>query len=211
MLFLVHLIILLILTPFTFVLLFTRTLSRFKFITKFRPLLDAYQGPYKIKFYYWTGVQLVIRVIFYGISSLDRSINLIVGIMLLSTMIAFEGVLRPFKEKHKNVQALLFILNLQLLFVILLHNEDNANSVNVLITLAAVHLFIIVIYHFCCYVHGGVIRNRMVSSVLTLKEGFINLINRRNVQQLEIPLRNIPPEVVIIIQSIKNHCLEKIS
>jgi len=50
----------------------------------FKPLLDAYQGPYKIKFYYWTGLQLVIRVLFFGISSLDITINLTAGIVILS-------------------------------------------------------------------------------------------------------------------------------
>ena len=49
-LFIVCCMIALILLPFSVILLCTRTLSRFKFIIKFKPLLDAYQGPYKIKF-----------------------------------------------------------------------------------------------------------------------------------------------------------------
>ena len=83
-LFIVCLILFLILVPFNIILLFTRTLSRFRFINKFRPLLDAYQGPYKIKFYYWTGLQLLIRIIFFGTSSLDRNLSLTVGITLFS-------------------------------------------------------------------------------------------------------------------------------
>ena len=83
-LFIVCLILFLILVPFNVILLFTRTLSRFRFINKFKPLLDAYQGPYKIKFYYWTGLQLLIRVICFGTSSLDRNLSLTVGIALFS-------------------------------------------------------------------------------------------------------------------------------
>ena len=49
-LFIVCIIIFLILIMFNIILLFTRTLSRFKFINKYKPLLDAYQGPYKDKF-----------------------------------------------------------------------------------------------------------------------------------------------------------------
>ena len=52
LLFIVCLILFLILVPFNVILLFTRTLSRFRFVNKFKPLLDAYQGPYKNKFYY---------------------------------------------------------------------------------------------------------------------------------------------------------------
>ena len=100
--FLLYCIIFLILLPFTLILLFTKTLSRFRFITKFTPLLDAYQGPYKIKFYYWTGVQLVIRVVFYGISSLDRNINHTIGIMLLTIIICFECVLKPYIKIIRN-------------------------------------------------------------------------------------------------------------
>ena len=58
-LFIVCLILFLILVPFNVILLFTRPLSRFKFINKFKPLLDSYQGPYKDKFYYLTGLQLL--------------------------------------------------------------------------------------------------------------------------------------------------------
>ena len=48
-LFIVYFILFLVLIPFNFILLFTRSLLRFNIITKFKPLLDAYQGPYKDK------------------------------------------------------------------------------------------------------------------------------------------------------------------
>ena len=59
-LFITFLIIFLIQVPFTIILLFNRPLQRFRYINKFKPLLDAYHGPYKDRFYYWTGLQLVI-------------------------------------------------------------------------------------------------------------------------------------------------------
>ena len=63
-LFVTCLIIFLILMPFNAFLLFTRSLMRFRFVSSFKPLLDAYFGPYKDKFYYWTGLQLLLRSIF---------------------------------------------------------------------------------------------------------------------------------------------------
>ena len=66
-LFIVCLILFLVLVPFNVILLYTRTLSQFQFINKFKPLLDAYQGPYKYMFYYWTGLQLLIRAVFFSI------------------------------------------------------------------------------------------------------------------------------------------------
>ena len=195
-LFLVCLLLFLILIPFNIILLFTKTLSRFKFITRFKPLLDAYQGPYKIKFYYWTGVQLVIRVLFYGISSLDRNINLTIGIMLLTIIVGLEGVLKPFTIKYKNYQELVFMFNLQFLFVVSLYNQDGTYNyfMNIMITSAAIHLFIIIIYHFSYYTCERIIRNRALSSALI--RWFSNLPNRQHVHQAggvqEIRLLDIP-------------------
>ena len=101
--FIVCVILFLILVSFDIILLFTRTLSRFRFINKFKPLLDAYQGPYKDKFYYWTGLQLLVRAVLFGISSLDRNINIAISILLLSVIIGLHGVMRPFKIKHNKL------------------------------------------------------------------------------------------------------------
>jgi len=194
-LFIVCLVLFLFLLSFNVLLLFTRPLSRFNFVTKFKPILDAYQGSYKDKFYYWTGIQLVIRVIFYGISSLDRNINLTIGIMLLTFITGLEGVLRPFKIKYKTYQELVLMFNLQFLFVISLYNQYSTFHcfVNIMISLAAVHLFSIVTYHVFYYLCGEAIRDRITSTVFI--QWLTNSVNRQNVQQQEIqeiPLHNIP-------------------
>ena len=68
----VCMIIFLLTIPFTIILLFIRTMSRFQIINKFKPSLDVYQGPCKDKFYYWTGLQLLIRIVIFGISLLHK-------------------------------------------------------------------------------------------------------------------------------------------
>ena len=45
-LFIVCLLLFMMLLPFNMILIFTRTLSQFKCINRFKPLLDANQGPY---------------------------------------------------------------------------------------------------------------------------------------------------------------------
>jgi len=195
LLFIVSSIMFLILLPFNVILLFTRTLSKFKFITKFKPLLDAYQGPYKIKFYYWTGVQLVTRVVFYGLASLDRNINLTLSTLLLTIIVGLEGILRPFKSKYKNYQELLFVFNLQSLFVILLYNDDNTYFIHTMIILAMFHLSTIVVYHFSYYACGGMIRRKVELTVDMLKRLFASTFNRQKVLQIkthDVELHNIP-------------------
>ncbi|XP_065901525.1 uncharacterized protein [Dysidea avara] len=180
-LFIVCCIIFSILLPFNIILLFTRTLSRFKFITKFKPLLDAYQGPYKIKFYYWTGVQLVIRIVFYGISSLERNINLTTGIMLLTIVAVLHGFVQPFKVKCKNYQEMMFIVNLQWILAVLQHSEENVTIVNILIILAGVQFICIITFRFVTYVCEGEIIDKVSRWLCKLFHS-----SRKVVQQFEL-------------------------
>ena len=158
-LFIVCLILFLILVPFNVILLFTRTSSRFRFINKFKPLLDAYKGPYRVTFEFWTGLQLLIRAVFFGLSSLDRDVNLIVSAILLAIFGGISGVMQPYESKAKSYQELLLILNLHGLCVILQHNY-NGTIVNTLIIMAAVHFIVIIMYHIIIHVRNGVIRNK---------------------------------------------------
>ena len=184
-LFIVCLILFLILVPLNVILLFTRTLSRFRFINKFKPLLDAYQGPYKNKFYYWTGLQLLIRVVFFGISSLDRNINIAISMILLSIIIGLHGVMRPFKIKYKNYQELLLFFNLHGLYVSLSYTGSQGTTVNIMITMAAFHFSLIIVYHMITYVCGGVIKNKILLSANTLTK-WITRLRSKQPQQFQL-------------------------
>ena len=86
-LFITCFILFLLLVPFNMSLVFTRQLSRFKHINCLKPLLDAYQGTYKNKFYFWTGLQLLVRAILFGLSAVDRNINLLISSILFVILI----------------------------------------------------------------------------------------------------------------------------
>ena len=199
-LFIVCLILFLILVPFNIILLFTRTLSRFRFINKFKPLLDAYQGPYKIKFYYWTGLQLVIRAALFGMSSLDRKINVAVSIIVFGIIIGIHGTIQPFKMKYKNYQELVLFLNLQGLYVMSLYDQGttNATIVNIMITMAIIHFTFIITYHIITYVRGGIIQNTIQLSVNLFKKWITcRLYKRSQPQQFQLQdsIRDNIPEV----------------
>ena len=179
-------IIFLILVPFNIILLFTRWLSRFTLINKFKPLIDAYQGPYKDKMYYWVGLQLVLRVVLFAVSSLYRNINLIIGIVLFTLVIGLHGTtLRPFKNEVKNYQEKIFIMNILILFALALYNHDTTNmtAVNVMIGLAMGHFILIVIYHIITYTLSGVTRNKLQLHINTLVGWIIRLLNKNPVHQ----------------------------
>ena len=124
-LFVVCLLIFLIMLPFNFILLFNRKLSWCKWINTFKPLLDAYLGPYKDKYSYWTGLQLLIRAIFLGLSACHQDVSLTSGIIILGSLLCVQGVVHPFKSRFMNIQESLVSLNLLAVHVTALHNNGN--------------------------------------------------------------------------------------
>ena len=118
---------LLIIIPFTLLVVFSPCLQSksnhctLRWIHRFKPLIDAYQSPYKDKFRYWTGLMLVIRNILLFVFALntlgDPSINLatIVTVMLcLLTFTWFTGDF-VYKKSVLNFLEMSFLLNLGLL------------------------------------------------------------------------------------------------
>ena len=160
------LILFLILVPFNVILLFTGTLSRFNVINKFKPLLDAYQGPYKIRFYYWTGLQLLIRAVIFGTSSLDRNLNLTINITLFSILEVIQGTAKPFKSQFKNFQEHLLFMNITILYAFLLYDHKAISTivVNIMISITAIYFMLIIAHHIIIYACSQVIRNKIKSS-----------------------------------------------
>ena len=178
-LFIVCLILFLILVPFNVILLFSKTLSKFRFINKFKPLLDAYQGPYKGKFYYWTGLQLLMRAVLFGIATLDKNINFTVSIILFGIMGIIQGAVNPFKITGKNYHELILMLNIQSLYTILLYSTDNnLTIVNIMIIMVAFQFICIIGYHIITHLCGRMIRNKVKLSVYTLKGWIDRLCNK---------------------------------
>ena len=145
--FIVSILLLTILTLFNIILVFARFLSFFHCINHFKPLLDAYHGPYKDKFYYWTGLQLVMRTVFFGLSALDRDTNLMLSILITGVATAIHGVLYPFKKKSRNIQELLILLNLQAIFVISLY------PTSIFLAMQILHIFPLLQFAFVILKH----------------------------------------------------------
>ena len=123
-LFMAALLVLLVLSlPYTALLLFIQCLqlkSKYRalfWIGKFKPLFDAYTGPYKDKHRYWTGFLLLVRAALFLIFSVnvfgDPAINLLTVVatvlFLFFKIIISKGV---YKVHYLNILEYTFILNL---------------------------------------------------------------------------------------------------
>ena len=146
---LVSFILFLTLLPFNVVLLFPRLLSRFKFVSRFKPLLDIYIGPFKDKISYWTGFLLFIRVIVLGLSTLDKYGTLFATGILLVGLLCIQGHMCPFKKKIKNVQESLLLFNLMIIHVAPLYKPHSIGLriSQVLLTVGVVYLILAITYY----------------------------------------------------------------
>ena len=153
-LFIVCLILFLILLPFNAILTFTKTSSNFAFINHFKPLIDAYQGPYKYKYYYWTGLQLVMRAVFFGLSALDKNVNLTVSIILLAVISITQANINPLKHNYKNFYELCYLFYLSTMYT--LSYGQYSIAVNIINTIAALQFLLIIIHHTISNICGGV-------------------------------------------------------
>ena len=108
LLFVICLLMFLLLTYFNTFLLFPRSLLRLKVVNKFKPLIDPYLSPYKDKNCYWTGLQLLLGNVFFGLSALDNTVSLLCGIILTTILLCVQGVTWPFKNRFNNIQESFF-------------------------------------------------------------------------------------------------------
>ena len=178
-LFVTCLIIFLILLPFNILLLFTRLLMRFRFINSFKPLLDTYFGSYKDKLYYWTGLQLVLRAVFFGLSTFNHDLNLTGGAIMLGILLCVQCFVRPFKNWLKNIQESVLLLNLQILYVTALYN-DNRNKEKspvawCLVSPVLIYFIIFIIWHCLMSICGRQVKKRGHYIISALKNTYFNI------------------------------------
>ena len=112
LLFIFCIILFMILLPFNVILLFTRTLSRFKLINNFKPMLDPYFAPYKDEAFYWTGFLLLIRTVILALLAFTEDVSLIATSILLGGLLWWHGVVQPFRSKFENIHESALIFNL---------------------------------------------------------------------------------------------------
>ena len=132
-------------------------------------------------------------------SSLDRNVNLMVGIILLDIYGGITGLVQPFNNKIKNYQEMVLIFNLHGLYTIALYTQDETNMivVNVMIIISAIQFAIIIIYHIITYACSRVIFNKIHLCVNAITH-WVTTSHKRSQRhhfQLQDNIRDSIPEV----------------
>ena len=190
-LFIVCLVLFIILLPFNAIFCFTKIAVKLQLVSHFKPLIDAYQGPYKFKHYYWTGIQLVMRAVFFGLSALDRNISLTIGITILAAITIVQAKISPFKNEYKNVNELSFLYSLLAIFIFSHQHYDIV--IKIMIIIAALQLSLIIIYHTFINLCG----EEVICTIKNITDRTVQWITRSHVQNdpQPIELNNTPPDV----------------
>ena len=141
----------LLLIPFNITLLFTRYFLRFRIINRFKPLLDAFQGSYKDKYYYWVAVHLAMRSLFFTFYAFPIKLKLIFSTMLLIIFGIYSGYVHPHKIKLVNIQELFLLINLTILYAVSYQGNIFFIVTNTMISLTSVQFGAIITYHFLTY------------------------------------------------------------
>ena len=151
-LFITSLVLFLVLIPFNVTLLFTRYLMHFRIVNHFKPLLDAFQGSYKDKHYYWVALHLVLRSLLFTLYAFPTNLKLILSTMILIMFTVYDGYVCPNKNKVVNIQELSLLINLTILYAVSYEGSTTFFIVtNVMISLAFVQFIVIALYHFLTY------------------------------------------------------------
>ena len=192
-LFITCLLLFLLLIPFNIILLFSRWLSQFRIINKFKPFLDAFQGSYKDKYYYWVGMHLSLRGLFFSFYALQTKPRLILSTMVLISYGMMVRYAHPNKSKLVNIQELLLLLNVTITYAASYQGSGSVFSTvtNVMISLAFFQFCTIVFYHFLTYTcHCNI-----VVILQTVKGKVIRFYYRKNddnYNNIDLALLDIP-------------------
>ena len=189
-LFITCLVLFLLLITFNLTLLFTRYSLQFRLINHFKPLLDAFQGSHKNKYNYWLAMHNVLRSVFFALYGFQIKLRLIIATMILVLFTAYHGYTHPHKNKLVNIQELLLLVNLTIVYAASYHCSKNvfAAVISVMISLAYIQFCTLVLYHFLTYTYHCNITNmlqRMRQKIIFTKSNRCQ--NSYDIGLLDIP------------------------
>ena len=114
---------LLVLSLVALVLLFPGVAYRFKVVQKLKPLMDAFQAPFKLRYHFWIGLQLFIRIILniLAIAVPERYQLYCVG-LIVSILLYVQTFTLPYKELANSWNLRNYLESLLLLFLLVQYN-----------------------------------------------------------------------------------------
>ena len=143
---------------YTILTTFSSCFMRFKLVNKFKPLIDAYGGPFKDKWKFWFGLRLWITVLIFSVSGALRGTDynglFIFNVVILLIFIQIQSFARPFKSHLIFMMDLSFMINYWLI-IFFFHLVFKSNFIDAYIFLlsAAILVLVLVLFSHFCYIY----------------------------------------------------------
>ena len=121
------LLILVVLLPLNFFLLFTKLSLRIRFLAKYlKPYLDVFQAPFKDTCRYFPGMELALRWLSFAIGSrlLKSAYNrLAFNNSLIVIMLVYSCTFKPFKSPINNILYVSYLINVQCILILVMYSN----------------------------------------------------------------------------------------
>ena len=140
-------------------------------VVRLKPLIDAYTGPFKDKYRFWTGLCLIVRlmltVVFSFTTTLQSKLNNYIILLTVVAMIVFIAISgKVYKDKHLAVLEIFSYINLIFLCLMTILFADNSYSYMVSIEVIVgasvsieILLFVVIVTVHCCLAFKKVFPN----------------------------------------------------
>ena len=110
---LVAVVLILVLIPLPFLLLFHGKLFKFRIIHRYKPLYDAMWAPFKPNYRFWVGLRLILRGFpFIFVFFFSHPINILFLATFLVSLLWVQGMLKPFRGFARNAFDTFFLSDL---------------------------------------------------------------------------------------------------
>jgi len=143
---------LLILSLIALILLFPGVAYRFKWVQRMKPLIDTFQAPFKLRYYFWIGLLLFIRIFMVIVVSIvTERYQLYCAGLIIAALLYAQTVFMPYKE-CKNSWDLRNYLDSLFYLLLLVHIIETSSTdifvVSTICYFSTIAVYIsIVIYH----------------------------------------------------------------
>lgn len=164
---------LLVLFAVALILLFPKQSYQFRIVQKLKPLIDAFQAPFKIKYSFWIGLRLLFRICFHiiAIAVPDKYKLYAVG-CILCLLLYVQTVCMPYANSKINFLDNLFIILLLMQFI------EALAKVEVLVIITACTYLFLLIYSIFVVIHVFHRYPKIYRLIITSRDKLLSLVSR---------------------------------
>ena len=177
-----------ILVPINFFLLFTRLSLQIRFLAKYlKPYLDVFQAPFKDSCRHFPGLELLIRWMSFAIGSRflkSAYERLALDNSLCVFLLVYVCTFKPFRSLTNTVLYISYVINVECVITLMTYSDEHIGEtyyiviIHVLIFIALVEFGVTILYYL--YINHLQKIRWIRNFIMNIGDGFLNYYNRNS-------------------------------